>query len=152
MLRRPAPPVSPPVSEVMSTDILTVRPDTSLVGFIRLLEEHGISGAPVRDESGEIVGVVSYRDVVRATRATAREALDDPEVREEELSRAALEGHVVRDVMSRSIRKVSADTPVRDVARYLATRRVHRALVFEGDRLVGIVTAFDLLGVLAGRK
>lgn len=141
-----------PVSDVMATEVVTVEPDTALSDFLRLIEEREISGAPVVDDSGGVLGVVSYRDVVRATRSTAEEALDAPDVREEEVSREVLEGHTVRDVMTPVLRRVSADTPISDVARYLATRRVHRALVFDGDRLVGIVTAFDLLQALSDER
>jgi CBS domain-containing protein len=129
----------------MTTEVVTVRPDTPLSEFVHLLEDRDISGAPVVDDSGDVVGVASYRDVVRATRRRAEQALDSPGVPDAEVSRAALGGHTVGEVMSPEVRKVSADTPVRDAARYLATRRVHRALVFEGSRLAGVVTAFDLL-------
>jgi len=133
------------VADVMTTDVVTVRPDTPLSEFVHLLEERDISGTPVVNASGDVVGVASYRDVVRATRRTAEEALDSPGVPDADVSRAALGGHTVGEMMSSQVRRVSADTPVRDAARYLANRRVHRALVFQGSRLVGVVTAFDLL-------
>jgi CBS domain-containing protein len=154
-------------SDVMTREVFTASPDLSLIELERELTSRGISGAPVVDE-GRLVGVVSRTDVDRLI-AEGEEPPGDDETyfwapdlatKQRELtthldrSRVALErfaDHCVRDVMTSSVISVGPADPVTDVARLMTERRVHRILVVEDDQLVGLISAFDLVGLLAGR-
>lgn len=61
------------VEDVMNTEVISVRPDLSVAELVELLEEKGITGAPVVDSDGVVVGVVSGTDVARAALEEARE-------------------------------------------------------------------------------
>lgn len=116
--------------DIMTVDVLTVPPEMPLTHLASLLDEHDISGAPVADRDGRVVGVVSATDVVRRAR------LPNP-------------AGTVADIMTRGTVSVRPATSVPDVARFLVRSRLHRALVMEEGSLLGIVTAHDVLAAMA---
>ena len=168
------------VADVMKTDVVTAPADLPLGDFVRLLTEERISGTPVVDEAGDVVGVASYADVVRAARRQTEAALDEggeaagppcaPPADAERGStffRAPGRGPelvellhhqdmpedlgdcTVGDVMTPALFWVRPEASLAEAASLLSEVHVHRALVFDGDALVGIVTAFDLLAELS---
>lgn len=146
--------------DVMQSAVSTVEPGLSLAQLDEILVREGVSGMPVL-EKGEVVGVVSRADVVRAfdqasgaAAATlayyhdvAGAALDPGTVAR--MSAGNVAAKAVRDVMTSQIVSVSPDDPLREVARILVDRRMHRILVIEGRRLAGIVTTVDLVRTIA---
>ena len=157
--------------DVMQTALVTVRPDETLADLESLLLRERISGVPVLD-GGQLVGLVSRSDVVRAlsiqrtlaevqleTFQEAETASTAPEVEarlaERERDQAAetvarrLATLRVRDAMVHAVISVRADAPLRDVARALVGPRAHRVVVLEGQRLAGIITSLDLVGLIA---
>jgi len=114
--------------DFMQTDVLTVTPSTPLAMVHRLFSEEEIHGAPVVDEDGAIVGVVSVLDLSRA---------NGNEDAEYEMTAA--------DVMTSELVMVTPETPVSDVARLMRDQHIHRVLVVKNRELVGVVTTFDLL-------
>jgi CBS domain-containing protein len=171
------------VGEVMQRDVITIPPRTPLREVLRLLHEHGISGAPVVDDSGTVRGVVSVRDVLGflvheleipmgrvgwelADEADLGEYDDGGDGEEAPYHRAFEEGfrftglsdptagdrldpHAVESVMTPSAFSVRSTDPVSEAAAFMMRGRIHRALVVDDGRLVGIVTPFDLLRLLA---
>lgn len=146
--------------DVMQSNVSTVEPGLSLARLDEALVREGVSGMPVL-ENGEVVGVVSRADVVRAfdqasgaaaaTQAyyhdVAGAALDSGTVAR--MSAENVAGKAVRDVMTSQIVAVSPDDPLREVARILIDRRMHRILVLDGRRLAGLVTTVDLVRAIA---
>lgn len=146
--------------DVMQSEVSTVEPGLSLARLDEALVREGISGMPVL-ENGEVVGVVSRADVVRAfdqasgaaaaTQAyyhdVAGAALDPGTVAR--MSAESVAVKAVRDVMTSQIVAVSPDDPLREVARILIDRRMHRILVLDGRCLAGIVTTVDLVRAIA---
>lgn len=141
----------------MTRKVLTAGADWTLAELKTFLLEHAISGAPVVDSSGKLVGVVSATDVLRSedTREMTQggyfaTSLDRP-LAEEELRSLVVEGapsQVVGDVMTPVVFQIGADAPVDEAADTMARGRIHRIVVTEGDAVVGIVTALDLVRVL----
>jgi CBS domain-containing protein len=144
----------------MQTQVVTVSPSLSLAEFELLLERAEVSGMPVVDDA-ELCGVVSRTDLVR-TLADAEGSAEATLAYYQEVGDAAPSpasaGYmaseqdatkVVRDIMTAEILAVSGDRTVREVAQMMVTRGVHRLLVTEGGRLLGLVTTLDLVRAIA---
>lgn len=148
-------------ADVMNPNVLTVQEDMTVEELASFLVENEISGAPVQDPDGHLVGVVSVTDLARSVAEGADLAPDRPRpdffVREwgETLRREDVEelrfgeaGLRVRDIMTPGIYSVDAQTPVPEVAETLIGSHIHRLLVTSDGKVVGIVTTSDLLGLL----
>lgn len=127
------------VAEIMQAEVITVTPATPLVEFARIVAEDRISGAPVVEVGGRLVGIVSKTDLVE------RMLEDDPRYGIGQGEEWNYEGRQVGDIMSDQVLTVTPETPLDRVAARMAADRVHRVVVMEGDRLAGIVTSIDLL-------
>jgi len=143
--------------DVMTTNVVTVAPDTSVTDIARLLLEKRISGVPVVDAGGRPVGIVSEGDLVRrlgdeegGARSWWLGLLATPEERAAAYVRA--HGRRAADVMTRDVVTVAPDTPLAAVARLLEERHIKRVPVVENGRLVGIVSRADLLRALATKE
>ena len=147
--------------DVMETQVVSVSAQTPLSAVHHLFVEEGINGAPVVDEQDQVVGVISSMDLIRAAADEHETVRTDPgyfrESREfagAELTStpedylARLDERTVGDVMSEEVFSVPPDAPVAEVARQMRTHRVHRMIVMDDSRLAGVVTTFDLVGLL----
>jgi CBS domain-containing protein len=147
--------------DIMQTQVVTISSAASLLDAHRLFAEEEIGGAPVVDDDGRVVGVVSATDLVRAVEEERDTAVAQPNYYRdlEEFSgpdwgsrmedfQDRLAERTVGEVMSTGAIVVAPDATAAEIARTLRQHRVHRVLVAEGDRLVGIVTAFDLVALL----
>ena len=110
-----------PVRAIMTTAVVTVPPAMPVGDVAILLQERQITGLPVVDDAGRVVGVLSELDLLSRQGATAG------------------------DVMTREVVGVTAETPVAEVVRLLLERRIRRVPVLEGGRLLGLVSRADLL-------
>ncbi len=164
--RRPRVPTGAPtafltIRELVSTPAVLVAPDAPLLDAAMLMRTHEISGLPVVDRRGRVVGIVSQRDLARLLVGTPRFAgiqglLDvvlvgltaAPEAGLPR-ARAQLERTPVRAVMSRPAIVTHPDEPVGRAAATMRTRRINRLPVVEEGRLLGVVTRGDLVGALA---
>jgi CBS domain-containing protein len=113
---------------IMTKDVVTVTPTTSVKDLARIFIRNQISGAPVVDETGKILGIVSEADIV---------------------SKRARQ---VRSIMSKKVISIEEETPVEKIARLMTTYRLHRLPVIRGRRLVGIVSRTDIVGAIAMGK
>lgn len=151
--------------DVMNDRVLMVNEDMALRELAGFLIEHDISGAPVRDSDGLLVGVVSSSDVVRASSSADGMAVDrsDPgfyirgwedKLDESELRNFKLEESevLVKDIMTRAVFSVDLETGVPDVARAMLDGKIHRVLVTNGDEVAGIISTSDLLQAIATPK
>jgi CBS domain-containing protein len=149
--------------DVMQTDLITVSPDTPLLQVHRLFIEEEINGAPVIDEDDALVGVISSLDLLRAVQeeydngAVQTEPVSfwkdlpyagpdwvrAPENFQDRMSELSASDAMVTEVVS-----VRPDAAIAEVARIMRRQRIHRVLVVDGRELQGIVTTFDLVGLL----
>jgi CBS domain-containing protein len=130
-------------ADIMQRNVVTFQPDVGASQAARLLYEHGITGAPVI-EFGKVIGFVSASDIMRLV-AYGPKA---------ELPADAADDHAreptVRDLMMPATFRVEPGTTLPKLASFLLHAGVHRALVMDGDQLVGIVSATDVLRAVAG--
>ena len=140
--------------EVMTRDVITVRPDTSVREIAALMTDKHISGVPVLTDDGKLVGMVSQSDLLRrAEVGTERKhkwwfkILGDPSALAGEYVKA--HGMKAHDIMSRYVISVRDDAELRDVADILDKRRIKRVPVVQADHLVGIITRGDLVRALS---
>ncbi len=144
--------------DVMSTDPVCVAPSTRIRELAQIFEEHEISGMPVVDQEGRVIGVVSKTDLIRR----CAEGTDDipPAYLFEILSEQGDEDATsevmpeplvcVEDFMTEDPLMVGPDISVSTVARLMCERRVHRVIVADKDNFpVGIITSMDLLDALS---
>ena len=120
--------------DVMSRAVVTVRDDLTLRQVAKRLAGHEISGAPVLDDEGSLLGVVSLSDVARSLGDPADG--DQPEL-------------TVRQIMTPIADTVPEDAPVSEIARVMIANKYHRMVVTRQEKPVGIVSSMDLLRLLA---
>ncbi len=126
------------VKDIMETRVVSVPPDMTLDQFEEFLTIQGIDGAPVQEESGEVIGIASKTDVIRALRFQEREAF-------EQLTGQNI---TVADIMTNEVIFVPPDLSAREVAEIMIEEGIHRVLVGDKHHVRGIITAFDLLGLV----
>ncbi len=142
------------ISDFMNSDVVCARPGMTVAELRDLLASRGISGAPVVDESGKILGVVSLSDLARyiSQRTTVGESgrffSNLNEYRElANLPRDASD-EPVESLMSKEAYTIAQDSSAAAGAKLMRERKIHRLLVTEDGLLVGVVTALDLLRVV----
>jgi CBS domain-containing protein len=144
--------------DIMTSPVITVRPDTTVPLIAALLFDNRISAVPVVDD-GVIVGIVSEADllhrheigterIVRSSSWWLRLFSADRSVAEYVKSHA----RIARDIMTSEVVSVAPHTPVAEIATILETRGVKRVPVLHGGRLVGIVSRSNLVQALALKK
>ena len=146
------------VREIMTTDVVSVKRDTSINEIAKLMGARDISGVPVVDDTGGVVGIVTELDlIVRNTR------LDVPHFLQIlDLGRIPLElpsqyrhrlqhmlGTRAEDVMSHEVVTVGPDDNVEKLAELMVRQRLNPVPVVENGKLVGIVSRADLIDMMA---
>jgi CBS domain-containing protein len=162
------------VADLMTTDVVTVTPETPLRDAAGLLAERRISGLPVVDDQGHVVGVLSEADIVVKAGGAPREhrllgwlleaerrpgRQDHARPREHRLLGWLLEGDIdladkiaartVGDAMSAPAITIDAHRRVHEAAKLMAAEGVNRLPVVDDGRLVGIVTRADVVRAFA---
>ncbi len=144
--------------DVMNAEILTVTEEMTVHELAAFLTNHEISGAPVEDAQGRLVGVVSTTDVARTAADGGGElprghpffhgweGLAPEDVAELNIEDGGL---LVSEIMTPTVFAVEVDAPVSHVARSMLDGHLHRLLVIERNRVVGIISTSDLLRLLA---
>ena len=142
-----------PVREVMSKDVITIARDADLHEAARLLSEHRISGAPVVDDQGRVIGVISEADLLTLAGMKREHTFKDVlrNILGEPVS-ARKSGNKVEDVMSFPPITAKADDDIGDAAKILDDRRIKRLPVVDEDgKLIGIIARADIIRAL-GKK
>ncbi|MCX3288904.1 CBS domain-containing protein [Streptomyces nigra] len=141
------------VGEVMTSEVVEARRETSFKDLARLLDRHRISGLPVVDHDDKVVGVVSETDLIRrqaaqATRGRVRRFRKAALRRSTRHATTAARTTTAEELMSTPAITVHPEQRVADAARVMERHHVDRLpVVDEEDRLIGIVTRRDLLRV-----
>jgi CBS domain-containing protein len=146
--------------DVMTTDVITVDPETTVQAMATLLAERGISGAPVVDANGRLVGIVSEGDLLhRAEIGTARRHRERRrswwlDHFASELARDYVKSHgrTVRDIMTRDVVTATENTDLGDVAALLEAKRIKRVPITRDGKVIGIISRANLVRALAATK
>lgn len=139
--------------DLMTPDPVSFPPETPLPVVARGLAERGISGAPVVDAAGRLVGMVTEGDLLRRLAAPEDRpeswiaTLLAPAARQADRF-ARTHGRTAADVMTRGAVTAEEDTPIEKLAQAMERRNIRRIPVLRDDRLVGIVSRADLIRAL----
>ncbi len=141
-------------ADVMTTHVISVAPEDSILRCVRLMLEYRISGLPVIDAKGSLVGLVTEGDFLRRTETgTERkrprwlEFITGPGRLAQEYVHS--HGRKVSEVMTPDPIAVAEDTPVEEMVRLMERRRIKRLPVLRAGQVVGIVSRANLLHALA---
>ncbi|MDF1614478.1 CBS domain-containing protein [Desulfurivibrio dismutans] len=142
--------------DIMTQEVITVSPDLPVEKLAALFWEKRISGAPVVDEQGNLVGVVTESDLIDQakklhipTAIAVLEAvifLERSRKVEEELNKMA--GGKVKDICTPKPATVAPDTPLDEIATIMAEKHQHTLPVIEQGKLVGVVGKADIIRAL----
>ncbi|MFW6377774.1 MAG: CBS domain-containing protein [Bacillota bacterium] len=138
--------------DIMTKEVITVDPETSVEEAAELMSQYNVSGLPVLD-NGKLVGIVTEKDLI-----VKDKKLHFPEYinliggiiylesykkfQEEFKKYIAVK---VKDLMTKNLETISPDTPESEIAEIMSKEEVNRVPVLAGDELVGIVTRGDLI-------
>ncbi len=114
--------------DIMTRKVLTIHPGASVKEVAQLLDQNRISGVPVLDSNGKIIGIITEADII---------------------SKVDREGLCVSDIMSPEITAVGEETPVGEIATLLTERKIKRVPVVHEGKLVGIVSRADIVHAVA---
>jgi CBS domain-containing protein len=138
------------IRDVMTSAVITVRPETPLKEVARLLIDNGISGVPVIDDRGAVLGVVSEADFLVKEQGALevrhrRLAVLLGESTETRHQLGVVAARTAGEAMTSPAITIAARRPIREGAAVMTREHVNRLPVVEDDRLVGIVTRADLV-------
>jgi len=147
--------------DIMRKDVVTVNYATPLSDVERKLSDHRISGAPVTDESGHIIGVISLKDLVERyaedfeshpRRGPGYFHLSSEEMQEDDFDSFEVPDEAEEtagDIMTGEVFSVGADAGLSEIAETMVKHRVHRVLVEEDDKYIGLISTMEILDALS---
>jgi CBS domain-containing protein len=115
-------------SDIMTRNVCTIQPEASAQQAAQLLDQKRISGAPVVNAQGQLIGMITEADII---------------------SKVNREGLRVADIMTHELIVVTEETPVGEIAQLLTERKIKRVPVVRDGRLVGIVSRADIVHAVA---
>ena len=143
--------------DIMTKEVITVSPETTVLDLAQLLADHKINGAPVVDSQGRLVGVVTQNNLIDRAKKfelphvisilDAHFYLERPSTFKKNLEK--LMGNLVADIMTAPPVTISEDVEVDEIATIMARRRVHTLPVLQGDKIIGIIGKIDIIRALS---
>ena len=148
--------------EIMTPSIKAVPQSWTMDRLARFLTDNEITGSPVTDETGEIVGIATLKDITEfrwnASRSESDARMTPEEEQEarrlrmaifEEMGKVPVE---VRDIMTPIVLSVNEQTPVRDIADIMMREHLHRIFITKDEKITGIVTTYDMLKLISDQE
>ena len=139
--------------DIMTRNVVTVTPETSIEELASLLVKNDISGVPVLDDAGSLFGIVTENDLISRNKRLhiptvvsfldAAIYIESSKKFEEEVKRMA--ATKVGDICIRKVVTITGETTVVDIATIMAEKKVHLLPVIEGGKVVGIVGKRDMV-------
>jgi CBS domain-containing protein len=139
--------------DVMIKDVITVAPSTTIEELARILMQNKVSGAPVVNNEGELIGIVTENDLISQNKRLhiptivrlfdAFIMLGSTSKIEKEIKKMA--AVTVDDICTKEVITVAEDTPVEDIATVMSEKKVHLIPVVEGKKVKGIIGKIDLI-------
>ena len=143
-------------SDIMTRDVAVVHPETTLLAAVKLMASRGISGLPVVDEHGTLVGMMSEADLLRWHEGFSEREVrwlhllaEGSELAPDFLREVHEQRRKIRALMLPKPVTVTETTPAREIASLMHARGIKRVPVLRDGKLVGIVTRTDLVRALA---
>ena len=130
------------VADIMQTQLQTIGADDRVADAVATIADQHVSGLPVVDHRGRLVGVVSTTDVLQLL----------SEVCDSERRGDILDATLVREIMTAKPLTVDPDADVHEAARQMLYGEIHRLFVEFDGALVGVVSQSDIVGAVAGAK
>ena len=139
--------------DVMTRDVITVIKETTIRELAELFARHRISSAPVVDDNGNMIGIVTETDLIEQDKSLHIPTvislfdwviyLESDKKFEKELKK--MTGQTVGDIFTPEAETVAPSTPISEVADIMSPRKIHAIPVVEDHRVVGIVARIDLI-------
>ena len=120
------------VKDVMTDRVYAVRADATIDDAISLLLDHQVSGLPVVDDRGLLIGVITELDIIDL------------------VYNADIESSIVLEYMTRDVSSLDDDAPLDDAARFFCNNTIRRIPIVRDGLLVGVLSRRDLIGFLRG--
>ncbi|MCI5219723.1 MAG: CBS domain-containing protein [Candidatus Electrothrix sp. LOE2] len=146
--------------DLMTENVIAVTKETEVRELAKILTENNISGVPVIDGAGRLIGVVTESDLIFQNKKvhipTAVAILDafffleSPEKMEKEMKKMA--GVTVGDIYAAEVTSVQKDTPLDELATLMAEKNIHTLPVLDQDELVGVIGKRDIIRIIAEGK
>jgi len=146
--------------DIMTTKVITVQKDTSVNELAEIFWKYKISGAPVLDDDGNVVSVVTESDLIDQAKKVHIPTmisildsvifLESSKKTEKEIKKMA--GNMVQDICSMELVAVSDDTGLDEIATIMSEKKVHTLPVMKDGELVGIIGKSDIISSIAGRS
>jgi CBS domain-containing protein len=145
------------ISDIMTKEVVKVRPDTRVRRIAQLMTDHGISGLPVVNNNDQLLGVVTEMDmIVRNTRFKIPNFimildhiiyLETPQQFQERLENML--GVTAGEIMTEGVTTIAPDATIEELSELMAEREINPIPVVENDRLVGIISRADIIRLMA---
>ena len=122
--------------EKRKQNVITCRPEDTVQAAATLMSSNRIGAMPVRDSEGEVVGMISERDIVRAFSAHS----------------AKLVELLVSDLMTKNVITCKSSTPIPEAMQTMSSKRIRHLPVFENDMFIGVISIGDTLATMLEEK
>ncbi len=142
--------------DIMTRDVITVKPEATIKELARLLTDHRISGVPVVNDRGEIAGIVTENDLIRKNKRLhiptvirlfdAYLLVGSKEMEKEIRNIAAT---TVDEICTKEVVSIEEETSVEEIATIMAEQHIHLLPVLRGRKVVGIVGKADMVRAMA---
>jgi CBS-domain-containing membrane protein len=140
--------------DIMTREIVSVSPDSSIGELAKLLLSHNISGVPVLDDNNKLCGIATESDLIYQNKKLRVPAvitildsflfLDSPDKMERELKKIA--GATVEDIYTEEVISINPDTPLDEIATIMTEKKVHTLpVISDAGDMVGIVGKKDII-------
>ncbi len=147
--------------DIMTKDVICVKPDMRINELNKAFIKDGITGAPVVDENGDLIGVVSKSDIVnydlkKGMHATSMSdyysstGLEPQQMTDDFIKTDTLTfvDATVKDIMKPSVITAQPDDSIQDLSREMYDKKIHRLVIVEGNKVAGIVSTLDILKIV----
>ena len=143
--------------DIMTTNVITVKPSTTIEELSKKLMEHNISGVPVVNDEGDLLGIVTENDLISQNKRLhiptvmrlfdAFIVLENPGKIEKEIKK--MTATTVGEICTKKVMTVTEDTAVEDIATIMSEKKVHLIPVVVGKKIRGIIGKIDLIKGIA---
>ncbi len=150
------------IKEFMTKKVVAVHKEMSVKEFVRFIQEHKITGAPVFDESCKMIGIVSTTDVIRRSHYVTRDVAHCEDCYEIDPSNGLVEVHKyyteelfetqIGELMTKEVITLSQEDDLQDAVDLFIKTPIHRIMIMDGKKVVGVISTKDAMKAMASLK